>query len=133
MIAAISYESVVLYEILETTKEKVNSSKFQQYLLKLILLSPPEIIYYMDNCRIHHTTAVKGILHFYNIDFLFSSPYSPDYNPIELLFSFLKLRVKDYDELSIPEAIRKAVSEVTKEMIQGWIKKAVRHWISDEI
>ena len=128
-----SYQSVVFYDILETTKEKVNSMKFQDYLLKLIEITPPEVIYYMDNCKIHHTQAVQATFEFYNVEYLFSSPYSPDYNPIELLFSFLKLRVKDYDELSIPEAIRRAISLVTQEMIQGWIKKAVRHWSSSEI
>ena len=129
-----SYFGVVHYEILETTKEKVNSEKFQKFLENLISITPEDVIYYMDNCKIHHTIGVRGLLDFYGLDYLYSSPYSPDYNPIELLFSFIKLKVKNYNELSSLEAIRKAyLNEVSEEMCKGWIKKSVSCWCSDDI
>ena len=92
MIAAISCFGVVYYDIIETSKRKVNSEIFQSFLTTLITMTPEDVIYYMDNCKIHHTLQVKGLLDFHEIDYIYSSPYSPDYNPIELLFAFLKLK-----------------------------------------
>jgi transposase len=124
---------VVYFDLIETSKQKVNSEIFQDFLRNLIQLTPENVIYYMDNCKIHHTLQVRGILDFHGIEYIYSSPYSPDYNPIELLFSFLKLRVKDYNHLCVPDAIRKALSLVTESMVRGWIKKSVSCWLSDDI
>jgi transposase len=124
---------VVYFDLIETSKQKVNSEVFQEFLRSLIRLTPENVIYYMDNCKIHHTLQVRGILDFHGIEFVYSSPYSPDYNPIELLFAFLKLKIKDYNHLNLPDAIRKALGEVTQEMVRGWIKKSATCWRSDEI
>ena len=43
----------------------------------------------MDNCSIHHVAEVKDLIEDAGILLLFLPPYSPDYNPIEELFSYL--------------------------------------------
>ena len=39
----------------------------------------------MDNCSIHHIQEVKDLL---GVLLMYLPPYSPDFNPIEELFSF---------------------------------------------
>jgi len=133
LICAMSFQGVPYFEIINTSKNKVNGVIFQSFLGNLITVTPNRVKYYMDNCSFHHSDFVRAIMDFCGVGYVFSSPYSPDYNPIELMFGFVKLRVKDYNHLSIPEAIRKALSDVTSEMCQGWIRHAVRHWESDAI
>lgn len=106
LIAAISYLSIH-YEILDTSKEKVNAKKFINFISNLAQFTSDDVIYYMDNCKIYHTSEVKSTLNFYGIKYLFSSPYSPDYNPIELMFAFIKKRIKDFKDLSLVDAITK--------------------------
>ena len=44
----------------------------------------------MDNCSIHHVAEMKELIEDAGILLIFMSPYSPDYNPIEELFSYPK-------------------------------------------
>ena len=58
----------------------------------------------MDNCSIHHVDIIKAALQDAGIVVFFLTPYSPDLNPIEELFSSIKYYLKDYDEMmqSVP-------------------------------
>ena len=44
----------------------------------------------MDNMRFHHTKMVTQLLDDENISYKFLSPYSPDLNPIEKMWSKMK-------------------------------------------
>ena len=44
----------------------------------------------LDNCSIHHVESVLTLLQQSGILVLFLPPYSPDFNPIELTFSYVK-------------------------------------------
>ena len=48
----------------------------------------------MDNLQVHKTVEVKTLMEQYNIEPIFSPAYSPDYNPIEYMFSKLKGMVR---------------------------------------
>ena len=52
----------------------------------------------MDNACIHHSKIVTEYIKNYNIKLIFNVPYSPEYNPIEIMFSKLKKLVKDYTD-----------------------------------
>ena len=49
---------------------------------------------YMDNLAVHKTIDVKTLMTELNIHPIWAPPYSPDYNPIEFIFSKLKSVVK---------------------------------------
>ena len=53
----------------------------------------------MDNCTIHHVLPVIQTLADYGIVTMFLPPYSPDLNPAEELFSFVKYFLKEHDEV----------------------------------
>lgn len=55
----------------------------------------PTSVVVMDNCSLHHTELVKEA----RIVVIFLPPYSPDYNPIELVFAYIKAYLKHHDEL----------------------------------
>lgn len=44
----------------------------------------------MDNCSIHHVDCVQDFIKDCGILLIYLPPYSPDYNPIESVFGFLK-------------------------------------------
>ena len=52
------------------------------------------MVIYMDNLRVHMTKAVRETYEKLNIKPIFAPFYSPEYNPIEFVFSILKQKVK---------------------------------------
>ena len=54
----------------------------------------------MDNCSVHHAQEMKDLLRDAGILLLYLPPYSPDYNPIEELFSYAKYYLKEHDEVA---------------------------------
>ncbi len=53
----------------------------------------------MNNCSFHHIVEVKDLLRSAGIVVLFLPPYSPDLNPIEEAFSYVKNYLRKHDEL----------------------------------
>ena len=53
------------------------------------------IAYLIDNASWHKTKKVKEYCEENNITLLFLPPYSPEYNPIERVWGFLKSKVKN--------------------------------------
>ena len=80
----------------------------------------------MDNCAIHHVQEIKDFLNDMGIMLLYLPPYSPDFNPIEELFSYLKYYLKEHEHLieSLPSPIpiiEAALDSVTSSKCNGWI------------
>ena len=70
----------------------------------------------MDNMRTHHANAVQAVLAASGVKVLFLSPYSPDLNPIERLWSKMKAilrheKIRAADELSA--AVARAFSRIS--------------------
>jgi len=53
----------------------------------------------MDNCSIHHIEPVTSLLNEAGIVTLFLPPYSPDLNPIEEVFSYVKCYLRKHDSI----------------------------------
>ena len=52
------------------------------------------LAFFIDNASWHKTLAVKEYCEENKITLLFLPPYSPEYNPIERVWSFLKSKIK---------------------------------------
>jgi transposase len=77
----------------------------------------------MDNCTIHTGEEVEKAIKEKGAKLIYLSPYSPDFSPIENLWSKLKnilrsIKTPNYQELA--KAIEFAFSEVTSENIWNW-------------
>ena len=53
-----------------------------------------DICVYMDNLSVHRSREVRDRMDELSIPYIFSPPYSPDYNPIEMVFSMFKSEMK---------------------------------------
>ena len=73
----------------------INSESFRLYVDKVLIptLRPGDIVI-MDNLGSHRSIAVRRALRAVGVKLFFLPKYSPDLNPIEMLFSKLKHRLR---------------------------------------
>lgn len=111
----------------------MNSELFFDYIRGTLIpkMSPfdgtsPKSIVIMDNFSVHHVDEVKEMFQDAGIPVFFLPPYSPDYNPIEEAFSYVKTYLREHDELlqSITNPctiIRSAFESITPYHCSQWI------------
>ena len=132
-IAAISTIGLITYEFYHSN---VNSDHFCDFIRGNII---PNMLQYdglnnksillMDNASIHCTNSVADILRDAGILVLYLPPYSPDYNPIEEAFSYVKYYLKEHEEIlevvpSPMTLLSAAFESITAEQCAAWIKHA---------
>lgn len=79
----------------------------------------------MDNCSSHNNKDVIKLLEENNVNYLFLSPYSPEYNPIELAWSKIKNFVnkcKPRCELYLWFSIKLGIDSISQEDVIGYFK-----------
>lgn len=79
----------------------------------------------LDNSSVHRSILVADTLNECGIKVLWLPRYSPDYNPIELLWSYMKsvlrkLKARTYEKLN--DAIKFALDSVSLDHIGNWFK-----------
>ncbi len=77
----------------------------------------------MDNMRTHHSKAVKKVIEELKLNVIYLPPYSPDFNPIEKMWSKIKavlrkLKIRALSELK--HGVLIAFSQVTPNDCAGW-------------
>jgi len=80
----------------------------------------------MENLSVHHVRKVLDLVHQAGILVMFLPPYSPDVNPMEEAFSYIKSYLRKHDELlrAVPnpqDIIRLAFYSITAKPCQSWI------------
>ena len=86
--------------------ENVNKAAFISYLKTLLPNLKAGSVLVLDNWRVHLGPDVRKLVAKYKCTLLYLPPYSPDFNPIELLFSKIKAFVKKLRPLALPELMR---------------------------
>lgn len=79
----------------------------------------------MDNMRSHHVKKVAEVLNKAKIQLLYLPPYSPDFNPIEKMWSKMKAimrKMKIRDSTLLPDAVKKAIGYVRISDCKGWFR-----------
>ena len=116
-----------------TTADTVNGNNFFDFVRGSLIpeLMPfdgfsPRSVVIMDNCSVHRVQEVVSLFNDTGILLLYLPPYSPDFNPIELLFGYIKHFLKDHECIvgTIPfkVLIQAAFDSVTSDMCNGWIE-----------
>ena len=90
MICAISNKKILHYKILPNSAD---SHAFLDFLKGIPNIKNKYL--FLDNAVIHHSKIVTEFVTNNKINLLFNVPYSPEFNPIEIMFSKLKKLVKD--------------------------------------
>jgi len=87
LIVAISNEKVIQYEVLKD--KNVNGEIFKKFIENLTKNIKNKYIL-MDNINFHKSKNIVDIIEKSNNKILFIPPYSPEFNPIEKVFSVFK-------------------------------------------
>ena len=100
VVAAMSTEGIIAYECFTGT---LDSSRFFDFVRGTLIAqmhsfdgSSPQSILIMDNCSVHHVQEIQDLLASVGIPLIYLPPYSPDYNPLEEAFSFIKKYLKQH-------------------------------------
>ena len=126
--AAMTCDGMLEYDL---TTDTVNAEKFIDFIRGHLIpnMQPfpakhSNLI--LDNFAVHHSHDVKTLLNSFGIPVFFLPPYSPDYNPIDEFFSYVKYYLKACDDIiqaignSLP-IIHSAFRSVSKSQCEGWI------------
>ena len=90
----------------------------------------PNSVLVLDNASIHHVDGIMSMVESVGALVLFLPPYSPDYNPIEELFSKLKAMIKHFEteqemqEMSLEEIVLAGFTTITQDDCCSWIEHA---------
>jgi transposase len=60
----------------------------------------------MDNARIHHSKIVKEYMKTIEHEIIYNVPYSPENNPIELVFSKFKSIIRNKDNSTVNKMMK---------------------------
>lgn len=130
-IATMSVQGIVVVEVI---KGNVNEDVFYDFLRGSLIpnmqqFPNPYSILIMDNCSVHHTQKVTGLLQGAGIMSMYLPPYSPDLMPLEESFSYVKNYLRRHDELlqvvtDPRDIIKQAFDSITKENCYAWIHHA---------
>jgi transposase len=106
----------------------VNADVFLTYLRAVLV---PELrvgqVVVMDNLAAHHQHAVRALIEQTGALLVFLPLYSPDFNPIELLFSKLKAAMRQLAaraRASVIHALGTALDRGTADDAQAWFHPA---------
>ena len=98
--------------------------RFVEYLENFLIPTLHEgDIVIMDNMRSHHIKKVAEVLHKAKMHLLYLPPYSPDFNPIEKMWSKIKAvlrKLKVRSACLLDDAIKYAFSCVIQSDCVGW-------------
>ena len=130
-IACLSSSGILAVESIRGT---VNGETFFDFLRGTLIPqmmpfngSNPHSILVMDNnCSIHHTHEVKDLLNQAGVLALYLPPYSPDLNPIEEAFSYVKSYLRKHDDIiqaGIPlvSILKSAFESISACQCNAWI------------
>lgn len=87
----------------------------------------------MDNCSSHNNKDVIKLLEQNKVNYIFLSPYSPEYNPIELAWSKVKHYAKKSEarcELFLGLAIKCAIDSISSDDINGYFNHVNKIYIN---
>jgi transposase len=96
-------------------KDNMNSDKLINFMRRLVNDSSKKVFLILDNLRVHHSKEVTAWLekHKAEIEVFYLPPYSPEYNPDELLNSDLKRGIGKRD---MPHSVKELEHNVRSHM-----------------
>lgn len=98
--------------------------RFTDYLKNMLVptLDPDDIVV-MANMRTHHSKAVKELIDELKINVIYLPPYSPDFNPIEKMWSKIKSvlrKLKARSASDLKSSVDTAFNLISANDCSGW-------------
>lgn len=121
MISSIRYNGAITAMTINGATDAV---AFEVYIKKVLCptISKNDIVI-MDNLKAHKAQGIKEAIEATGAKLLYLPPYSPDFNPIEKMWSKIKAylrKVKARNQKDLDKIISDAFLSVTKSDIAGW-------------
>jgi len=104
----------------------LNKELFAEYLR--VCLAPAlgvDDVLVLDNSSVHTSKLVLGVLEELGISVLFLPVYSPDFNPVEFMWAYVKgvlRKLKARTAEALVDAAVEALDCVTPELVAAWFK-----------
>ena len=108
----------------------INSDMFKAYvteLMNLFLVDNANVLFVMDNAPIHKSELVQ-LAEERQHNIMFNAPYSPECNPIEMVFGFWKTNVGKLNNVDIADMITN-ISKCFDEITTTQIKSTINHFL----
>jgi transposase len=104
----------------------VNGMVFEHYIRDILCpqLTEGQTVV-MDNLSSHHRESIRGFIEGKGCNLLYLPSYSPDFNPIEMMFSKVKALVRGWGKRSgeeLIQAVWDALAAVSRGDILGWFR-----------
>ena len=119
---------------LQASVQKLGTIKrldFESFLKERLLpLLPADSVLVLDNARIHHGGQIETLVQTARCSLLYLPPYSPDFSPIELAWSWVKNRVRfacPRDDTAREQEIRQALDSLPAHHASVWFRKCGYH------
>lgn len=126
LLACMSLEGVIAPWLVENGT--VNTQVFTYYLEHILI---PELkqgqMLILDNYPVHKALGVRELIERKGCKLLFLPTYSPDFNPIELLFSKLKIKLRQIAASTLKElsyAIQGVLKSIPLHNFINWFRHA---------
>lgn len=126
LICAMSSTTTLAALVIEGAVNKVVFETYVRDVLCPALRAGQVVV--MDNLSSHHGERIRPLIEAVGCRVLYLPSYSPDFNPIEMLFSKLKALLRGWEVRArdlIPEAIGHALSLVASSDCLGWFRHAL--------
>ena len=111
------------------TTRKIGAMKrvdVERFLEDLLPKLPPGSVLVLDNAKIHKGGRIAEIVANSGCSLLYLSPYSPDFSPIELAWSWIKQQVRRLcprDEETRQKVVKNTLDALPKEFTEAWFRK----------
>jgi transposase len=124
VLGAFDREGMIATKTKEGAMKRVDFEAFlEQDLLPRLL---PGSVLVLDNARIHHGGRVEEMVSLAGCSVLYLPPYSPDFNPIELAWGWIKGKVRQWcprDREARLTAVDKAIAALPDVFAPAWFRK----------
>jgi hypothetical protein len=119
LLASMSNEGIQ-YEIYE---DSINSDRYLDFIEKNTKIWKDKNII-QDNARPHHSKIVKDYCNKNELKMVFNPPYTPEFNPIELLFNKLKT---EYRKMEHSDDMINDIEECLFKITPGDLENFIKH------
>ena len=132
-IGAISAEKGV--ELAMTFDHSVNVQKFHEFLVTLRNLNKRRrLAVFLDRLNVHRSPKIVKLAKTIGVELVFNAAYSPDYNPIERVFSLVKRSIKKQrlnaimNERPLDDRviIEKAFDEIKQSTVSNYVANSLK-------
>lgn len=135
-----NYRRITCYHIVDTSEEGFSGIHYGHFLNDFIQTTNETDVIYQDNVRFHRSENILNMFRDANRTYLFSAPYSPDLNPIENCFGWLKKRIRSYQReigfhrYTIPDLIVRSIEDLNNNphIIMGFVHGCKKEWGRDD-